>query len=84
MLSINIVSLSNCNSNISLDVGTQQMYQTMDPCFVGLIFSVFSGDKSTMVNKFCAMIHPVLYHCSVLQSFLNIGARSVTDMFSIC
>ncbi|XP_008202235.1 lys-63-specific deubiquitinase BRCC36 isoform X1 [Nasonia vitripennis] len=34
-----------------VDVGTQQMYQTMDPCFVGLIFSVFSEDKSTMEQE---------------------------------
>ncbi|XP_058807435.1 lys-63-specific deubiquitinase BRCC36-like [Phymastichus coffea] len=30
-----------------VDVRTQGMYQTMDPRFVGLIFSVFSEDKNT-------------------------------------
>ncbi|KAH0534233.1 lys-63-specific deubiquitinase BRCC36-like [Cotesia glomerata] len=30
-----------------VDIGTQATYQLMDPCFVGLIFSVFSEKKET-------------------------------------
>lgn len=30
---------------------TQDMYQMLDPCFVGLIFSVFNSDGSSHTNK---------------------------------
>lgn len=33
------------------DIGTQFMYQTMDPLFIGLIFSVFQGDPHTHCNQ---------------------------------
>ncbi|KRT79452.1 hypothetical protein AMK59_8513, partial [Oryctes borbonicus] len=35
-----------------VDVRTQSMYQTMDPLFVGLIFSVFQSDKGSVGNQF--------------------------------
>ncbi|KAL7303806.1 hypothetical protein TKK_0003933 [Trichogramma kaykai] len=34
-----------------VDTNTQQMYQTMDPEFVGLIFSVFTEDKSNRARE---------------------------------
>lgn len=34
-----------------VDVQTQAMYQMMDECFVGLIFSVFNEDKKTKQQK---------------------------------
>lgn len=33
------------------DLGTQEMYQRMDPSFVGLIFAVFLTDQSTKAHK---------------------------------
>ncbi|WAR03656.1 BRCC3-like protein [Mya arenaria] len=34
-----------------VDIRTQAMYQTMEPSFVGLIFSVFNEDKTTKFNR---------------------------------
>lgn len=34
-----------------LDIRTQGMYQTMDPFFVGLIFSVFQSDSRLNTNQ---------------------------------
>ena len=39
---------------IMLDVQTQAMYQMLDECFVGIIFSVFNQDKTSKV--FCYTI----------------------------
>lgn len=36
---------------LTSDIGTQVMYQTMDPLFVGLIFSVFQGDPHVQCNQ---------------------------------
>lgn len=38
--------------NFVIDVRTQSMYQTMDPLFVGLIFSVYQSDKGSVGNQF--------------------------------
>lgn len=43
----------NCNFFlIYIDIRTQSMYQTMDPLFVGLIFSVYQSDKGSVGNQF--------------------------------
>lgn len=33
------------------DIRTQQLYQTMDPMFVGLIFSVYTSDTGSVGNQ---------------------------------
>jgi hypothetical protein len=50
---LNVISIY-CLFFTFSDVRTQAMYQMMDECFVGIIFSVFTEDKSTKVSFNCS------------------------------